>query len=52
MVKKGFDHVDKRFDALAEQVARIEKLMLADHKGLIEKVDTEVKELKRLLSVK
>jgi archaellum component FlaC len=59
MVKKGFDGVDKRFDGVDkrfdgvdDRLERIEKLILANHKRRIEKLETEVKELKELLAVK
>jgi len=44
MVKRGFDHVDERFD-------RIENLLLADHKRRIEKLEAEVKELRNALAM-
>lgn len=44
-IQKDFEQVYGRFD-------RIEKLMLADHKRRIEKLEIEVKELKELLAVK
>ena len=58
MVKKGFDEtakreaVDLRFDKIDERLEKIEKLILADHKRRIEKLEIEVKELKELLAVK
>ncbi len=44
-MNKRFDLVDKRFD-------KIEKLILADHKVRIERLEAEVKELKDLLAFK
>lgn len=46
------DEVNKRFDMVEERLDKIEKLILADHKRRIEKLETEVKELKELLAVK
>jgi len=55
MVQRGFNdvisqmakkkEVDERFD-------RIEKLILADHKRRIEKLEIEMKDLKNLLAIK
>lgn len=58
MIQKGFletakkAEVDKRFDKVEDRLERIEKLILADHKRRIEKLEIEVKELKELLAVK
>jgi archaellum component FlaC len=52
MVSRGFEHVDKRFDAVDERLDKIEKLILADHKRRIEKLEIEVKDLKELLAIK
>ena len=59
MIQKGFngvdlrfDKVDKRFDGVEDKLERIEKLVLADHKRRIEKLESEVKELKELLAVR
>lgn len=58
MIQKGFletakkDEVNKRFDRVENRLERIEKLILADHKRRIERLETEVKELKELLAVK
>lgn len=58
MVQKGFEEtakrgeVNKRFDKVEDRLERIEKLILADHKQRIEKLEAEVKELKELLAVK
>lgn len=51
-VKEGFDGVNERFDILEECLEKIEKLILADHKRRIEKLENEVKELKELLAVR
>ena len=58
MVKRGFDavdqrfdSVDKRFDKVDERLDRIEKLILADHKRRIERLEQEMKDLKNLLAV-
>jgi len=52
MVKKGFDGVDKRFDGVDDRLDRIEKLILADHKRRIERLEEQVKDLRDLLAVK
>jgi len=58
MVQKGFletakrDEVNKRFDKVEARLERIEKLILADHRRRIERLEVEVKELKELLAVK
>jgi len=48
-VDKRFDGVDKRFDKVEKKLDRIDKLILADHKERIEKLEMEVRELKALL---
>ncbi len=50
MVEKGFEEVDKRFDGIDKRLDRIEKLILADHRERIEKLEQEVKDLKDLLA--
>lgn len=65
MVQKGFEETAKkeevdfqfqgvsgRFDKIEDRLESIEKLILADHKQRIEKLEEEVKELKDLLAVK
>ena len=52
VVDEKFDLVDKRFDRIEDRLESIEKLILADHKRRIEKLEDEVKELKGLLAVK
>jgi archaellum component FlaC len=63
MIKKGFDGVDKRFADLTEHAdkrfaevndhfEKIEKLILADHKRRIERLEDEMKDLKSLLAIK
>jgi hypothetical protein len=52
MVKKGFDGVDKRFDGVDDRLDRIEKLILADHKRWIERLEDQVQDLRDLLAVK
>ena len=59
MVQKGFsgvdlrfDRVDKRFDKIEDRLETIEKLLIVDHRQRIEKLETEVRELKELLAVK
>ena len=44
-IQGDFNRMDERFD-------RIEELILADHKRRIERLESEVKELKDLLAVK
>ncbi len=51
-VKSRFVGVNRRFDAVDDRLDRIEKLILADHKKRIERLEVEVKELKELLAVK
>jgi hypothetical protein len=52
MVKKGFDTVDKRFDGIDDRLDRIERLILADHKRRIERLEDQVRDLRDLLAVK
>ncbi|KKQ77265.1 MAG: hypothetical protein US98_C0008G0002 [Parcubacteria group bacterium GW2011_GWC1_38_6] len=58
MIKKGFDEtskkkeVDDRFDVIENRLEKIEKLILADHKRRIERLEGEVRDLKDLLAVK
>ncbi|MBI2041555.1 MAG: hypothetical protein HYT20_00865 [Candidatus Nealsonbacteria bacterium] len=66
MVQKGFDGTDLRFDKvnlrfdkvdgrlnkIDDRLETIEKLFIADHRQRIEKLETEVRELKDLLAVK
>lgn len=51
-VDHRFDEVDRRFDEVERRFDRIEKLILADHKRRIERLEIEVKDLKDLLAVK
>ena len=51
-VDSQFEGVNERFDKVEDRLERIEKLILADHKKRIEKLEIEVKELKELLTVK
>ncbi len=51
MVKKGFADVDKRFDGVDDRLDRIEKLILADHKRRIERLEEQVKDLRDLLAI-
>jgi len=44
-MRRSFKAVDERFD-------KIEKLILADHKRRIERLEDEMKDLKNLLAVK
>ena len=62
MVKHGFDdvtskmarkvEVDREFGEVREQLERIEKLIFADHKRRIERLEGEMKDLRDLLAVK
>jgi archaellum component FlaC len=52
MVQRGFKEVDKRFDAMDDRFDRIEKLILADHKRRIERLEEQVHDLRDLLAVK
>ena len=58
MVQKGFletakkVEVDKRFDKIENSLERIEKLLIAEHRRRIEKLELDVRELKELLAVK
>lgn len=51
-IQKDFNNVYGRFDKVDERLEKIEKLILADHKRRIEKLEIEVKELKELLAVR
>lgn len=51
-IQKDFEQVYGRFDKLEDWLERIEKLILADHKKRIEKLEMEVKELRELFVVK
>lgn len=52
MVRKGFDGVDQRFNRVDNALERIEKLLIAEHRRRIEKLEVDVRELKELLAVK
>lgn len=65
MVQKGFEETAKKtevnlqfkginlqFKEVNERLERIEKLILTEHKRRIERLETEVKELKELLMIK
>ena len=65
MVQKGFSETTKKielegvaeemrdgFKAVNERFDKIEKLILADHKRRIERLEDEMKDLKNLLAVK
>ena len=62
MVKHGFDdvtskmakkaEVDRQFEEVNERLDRIEKLILADHKRRIERLEGEMKDLKEMLAVR
>jgi archaellum component FlaC len=44
--------VEKRFDGIDDRFDRIEKLILADHKRRIERLEDQVKDLRDLLAIK
>jgi hypothetical protein len=56
MVQKGFNETAKakevnlRFKGMDDRFDKIEKLILADHKRRIEKLEIAVKELKEILA--
>jgi len=58
MIQKGFketakrDEVNSRFDIVENRLDKIEKLILADHKRRIERLENEMKELKELFAIK
>lgn len=58
MIKRGFDEtskkieVNERFDIIEGRLDKIEKLILADHKRRLEKLEEEMKELRGLLALK
>jgi len=58
MVKNGFEEtakrneVNSRFDIVENRLDKIEKLILADHKKRIERLENEMKELKELFALK
>ena len=51
-VNTQFKEVNVRFDKIENRFEKIEKLLLAEHQRRIEKLETEVKELRELLAVK
>ena len=51
-IQAEFNKIAENFNIVNERLERIEKLMLIDHKRRIEKLETEVKELKELLAIK
>lgn len=55
MVQKGFNGVDVRFDKMSKEINnrfdKIENLILADHKKRIERLETEVKELREMFAM-
>ena len=50
-VDKRFDEVDKRFDLVDGRFDKIEKMILEDHKRRIERLESEVKELRELFAM-
>lgn len=51
-VNARFDGIDQRFDKVEDRLETIEKLLIVNHRERIERLETEVKELKKLLAVK
>ena len=64
MIKKGFDETASKVDVMAtrtemrkgfaevyKRLDRIENLILADHRRRIERLETEMQELKGLLAI-
>jgi len=51
-VDQRFDKVDQRFDKVEDRLETIEKLLIVNHRERIEKLETEPKELKELLTIK
>lgn len=51
-VNKRFDDSDKRFNGLDNQLERIEKLLIVDHRERIKKLEIEVRRLNELLAVR
>jgi hypothetical protein len=58
MVQKGFletakkAEVNKRFDRVEDRLERIEKLLIAEHRRRIEKLEIDVRQLKELFAVR
>ena len=52
MAQRGFEAMDKRFNQVDERFNKIEKLILADHKERIERLEIQMKEIRDLLAVK
>jgi len=58
MIQRGFHEtakqveVNRRFGLIEDRLDRIEKLVLADHRHRIERLEDELKDLKSLLAIK
>jgi len=50
-IDERFDKVDKRFDKIDDRLEKIEKLILADHKRRIEKLENQMQEMRGLLAI-
>ena len=50
-VNSRFNEVDSRFNTVENRLDKIEKLILADHRKRIERLEFEVKELKDLFAL-
>lgn len=51
IIKRSFDHVDKRFDKIENRLERIKNLILSEHKRRIEMLETQMKQIKDLLAI-
>jgi len=52
IIAKGFEGVDQRFDGVDKRLDRIEKFLLEDHRRRIEKLESEMKELREAIALK
>ena len=50
-IDERFEQVDKRFNKIDQRFDKLEKLILADHKKRIEKLEDEIKEIKGSLAL-
>jgi hypothetical protein len=50
-VDKCFESMDKRFDLVDKRFDKIENLILENHKRRIEKLESEIKDLKELFAM-
>jgi hypothetical protein len=47
-----FEQVEKKFDKIETRLGKIETLLVADHGRRIEKLETDVKDIKDMLAFK